>query len=67
MIEHKLSQEETKQVYQEICNLKLNPFNENVDKKYSEFYYELNGNQYRLIYDQGGDWFCDIIYQGNYK
>jgi len=65
--ERELSEEETRQVYEKICELKPKPFDRHYDRKHSEFYYEVDGKQYRLIYDAGGDWFCDIIYEGNYK
>lgn len=66
MTEVELSAEETKSVYKQICDAKLEPFNIEYDEDCSEFYYELNGKKYRLIYDRAGDWFCDIIYQGDY-
>ena len=67
MIERELSADEIKHVYKQISDAKLEPFDIEYDRKSSDFYYELNGKQYRLIYDGSGDWFCDIIYEGNYK
>jgi hypothetical protein len=65
--ERELDEVETKSVYKKICEQKLKPFDEQNEDKCKEFYYELDGKQYRLIYDQSGDWFCDIIYEGAYK
>lgn len=65
--ERELDRDETQQVYDKICAAKLKPFSYHYDRKHSEFFYELDGKQYRLIYDPSGDWFCDIIYEGNYK
>lgn len=46
---------------------KLKPFDEQYTKDCAEFYYHLDGKQYRLIYDHSGDYFCDIIYEGKYQ
>ena len=67
MIERELSDVEVKEIYGQIVNdTKLKPFNSVVEGKCGEVYYELNGKQYRLIYDQNFDWFCDIIFEGEY-
>jgi hypothetical protein len=66
MTEVQLTAEETKLVYNQICDANLEPFKIEYDKDWSEFYYELDDKKYRLIYDRAGDWFCDIIYQGDY-
>ena len=65
--ERELDVEETKAVYNKISELKLKPFDIQREDKCKEFFYELDGKQYRLIYDVTGDWFCDIIYEGNYQ
>lgn len=65
--ERELSEEETQVIYAKICEVKPKAFDSYHDGDVSEFYYEVEGKQYRLIYDVGGDWFCDIIYEGNYK
>lgn len=63
--ERELNAEETKQVYDKICELNLEPFDVYRDSKYSEQHYHLDGKDYRLIYDPDGDWFADIIYETN--
>ena len=67
MTERELSAEEVKQVYAKICELKLMPFDIEYYRKFSEQFYHLDGKQYRLVFDPQGDWFCDIIYEGEYE
>ena len=67
MIERELDQAETKAVYKEICDAKLEPVHIDYDRKSADVFHILNGKTYRLIYDQSCDWFCDIIYEGDYK
>lgn len=66
MTEIELNAEETAIVYKQVCDLKLKPFDVQTEEDFTEIYYHLNGKQYRLIYDRSGDYFCDIIYVGNY-
>ena len=69
--ERTLTPEETKVVYKKLCALvcskQLKPFDIQYDADCSEFYYDCDGVQYRVIYDRPGDWFLDIIYVGVYK
>jgi hypothetical protein len=64
--ERLLSAEETKSIYKKIDELGLQPYDEDIDRKSSELYYELEGKKYRLIYTPNLDWFCDIAYEGDY-
>ena len=66
MNERLLSAEETKSIYKKIDELGLQPYDEDIDRKSSELYYELEGKKYRLIYTPNLDWFCDIAYEGDY-
>ena len=66
MNERLLSAEETKSIYKRIDELGLEPYDEDIDRKSSELYYELEGKKYRLIYTPNLDWFCDIAYEGDY-
>ena len=66
MKERLLSDEETKSIYKRIDELGLEPYDEDIDRKSSELYYELEGKKYRLIYTPNLDWFCDIAYEGDY-
>ena len=66
MVENELNAEETKQIYKKICDARLQPYHVEYDRKSSDHYYELDGKKYRLVFDGAGDWFCDIIYQGDY-
>ena len=66
MKERLLSDEETKSIYKRIDELGLEPYDEDIDCKSSELYYELEGKKYRLIYTPNLDWFCDIAYEGDY-
>lgn len=67
MTERELTAEETQQLYKEISAAKLEPFSIEFESDCSEVYYDYKGKQYRLIYDRAGDWFCDIIFEGQYK
>ena len=67
MSERELNAQETKEVYDAISAARLEPFDSEVVDKCGELYYELNGKQYRLIYDTNFDWFCDIMFEGQYK
>lgn len=67
MTERELSQSEVKEIYNRICSEKIPEFDVEYTSESTEFYYELDGKQYRLIYDRSADWFCDIIYEGEYK
>ena len=67
MIERELTEAETKQVYKEICDAKLEPVHTDYDRKSSDLYYKHNGKTYRLVYDNSCDWFCDIAYEGDYN
>jgi hypothetical protein len=64
--ERLLSAEETKSIYKKIDELGLQPYDEDIDRKSSELYYELEGKKYRLIFTPDFDWFCDIAYEGDY-
>ena len=66
MNERLLSAEETKSIYKKIDELGLQPYDEDIDRKSSELYYELEGKKYRLIFTPDFDWFCDIAYEGDY-
>ena len=66
MTERQLTPAETKAVYDRICELKLEPYDQQVEDEFGELYFELDSKKYRLIYDQRFDWFCDIAYEGTY-
>ena len=66
MNERQLSAEETRAIYETINKLNLKPYDEDIDRKSSDLYYELEGKKYRLIYTPDLDWFCDIAYEGDY-
>jgi hypothetical protein len=66
MIERELNPEETKAIYALINERRIEPFSENIERKYGELYYDVDGTQYRLIFDQNFDYFSDIAYEGVY-
>jgi hypothetical protein len=63
MSERELSAVETKEIYEAIHASKIQPVSQEVVDKCGEACFELNGKQYRLIYDTNFDWFCDIIFE----
>lgn len=67
MIERELNEVETRDIYQRITDAKLEPVHIDYDRKSADVFYILDGKTYRLIYDNSCDWFCDIIYEGDYK
>jgi len=64
--EVELSKEETKEIYEKINKLNLQPYDEMVQRNSGTFYYEVDGKKYRLIFTPDFDWFCDIAYEGDY-
>lgn len=63
MANTELSAQETKVIYDRICSQNIKPYKAVCERKYSEFYYQLDGVKYCLVYDRAGDWFSDIIYR----
>lgn len=66
MIERELTAEETKRLYDKICQERLEPYTTEHDRKSADAFYLVEGKKYRLIYTPDLDWFCDIAYEGNY-
>ena len=56
-----LSPEETKRVYNAVCDLE--PTKIERERKCAMVYHVLEGKTYALVYDQSCDWFCDVAYE----